>query len=591
MRRLRGNAPNAPSRTEQALAAFKATGTPGARWVLRKGARVSEVEKYAYQEGLLNCPTPWRSKPGEGRQELQRLFKLCRDMRDLPAYAIMHWVHPCWAAVVDHVSRTAGREDRCALLGHFKRDLYRNRPTATQVLGYLQANKIPYSVVKLDSNGITYGHGGDHNPGVAMAVRAGALCDVMPYRCPRAGLRPARVAEEVVPPLDGFAELTRIDALAVFDVEPRRRCRKIPFDVVQGRQKNRRPKTPWVERAEKSLLHAAEKYAAELIVESLRVFEAHSTSRRLLMLRLRRGEALGRRYARLLTKERLAFEARMSLVAEEAAERSRLMADAESFPEAPRPALPDFSLAIGHSPPPVGEGGLGSCQRWYGFDTSEDCPGVIRSEDNTLDFLDLISPLWEGEPSNTLYELSEDILKGVKLCKGDHFYVRHAPALSHRVMCTGGANPCTVRAIRATLPGASHELLIQLLPLGIPVRVRGSFYTVFSWRPQAQTTWQGTVGVVFNPTVTGLVYAPPPVVWPRLRDIVGPNLDYKYRVLYTLYSQHVPQKCAGLLGLARSAEMGLEQRSGVEPADVAASLVAAETMLEVLSPGTAFEVS
>ncbi len=95
---------------------------------------------------------------------------------------------------------------------------------------------------------------------------------------------------------------------------------------------------------------------------------------------------------------------------------------------------------------------------------------------------------------------------------------------------------------------------------------------------------------VFNPVVESIVYSRPPLSWPRLCDVEGPNLDYKYRVLYSLYAQHVPVKCAGLLQLARSAEMGREERSGVEPALVAANIVELENSLEVLSPGPAFAV-
>lgn len=533
---------------------------------------------------------PWRENASQERAELLRLCKLGKDERDLAATALMRRVHPLWAALVEHTSKYLAKEPRTAAFKAFMGDAYCNAPSAWQVLEYLRRNKIPHIVKWLDTGAVSFRYGGKHLPGVAVAIRAGVLCDALPYRCLRAVREQTRVVSETLPDKGHWDPFYTMDVGALASVF-RHENRQLPFDVVHWPRKVRPSKEDREGRMVESMLTTAGRQAAALFRETMLNCAVSAIEARLLVSRARREQAALRRYAAILTKESAAFAARLDLLALEEQSRALIVGEAMDYPEGPRPAPRNYALAIGRSPPPVGEGGLGHAWRWYGYDTTEHCPGIVRSSDATLDLSDYLCAGFGFRSSAILRELTVESVIGERLGAGDCFYVRHAPAFSERSFCMGSENPATIRALRATLDTAGHEALLRLIPCGPPAKVRGVFYSIFTWEFEATTCVQDVVAGVLDPVVRAFVYTPRPLKWPRLGDIIGPNLDYKYRVLYTLYSQHVPEKCAGLLGLARSAEMGLEARSGVEPADVAASIVQAEEVLEQLSPGPAFQVS
>lgn len=526
----------------------------------------------------------WRTSVGEGWENLHGNFVLIRPRNNLQVQYFASRLSDCWAAVVEHQVNTLSPHEVKPLLKNFVGAEYRTPPTVIQALGYLLRNNIPHAVIDHDSNCVAFFAGGDKKPGVAIVSRGGRLGQVIAYQAMRSRVLRGASPYFVVPdaldvPEEDPCPFGEMD-LEPEDVYVHTPARYENMAQVEQRLLEHHRKGALVrasaERTDRNVLYGFFKYP--LAHEKFMLQQLDD-------------------YALTLGLEKSAFDDCLRLFAREQAVRAELVAEAEVWPEPPSEFIPDFTLAIGRAAPPVGTGGLAQCRRWYGYTSTEECPGVVRSTSRELELLDLcrfevgVSSLDAVDRDvHVLRELTEESVLGETLRDGDYFYARHVPALSIEQLCSGVKNPQTVSGLRLEMPFAEHEVIARLVPVGLPFKVRQSVYTVYRWTLSANTKWQSAVSIVLNPTVKGFLYDKPALGWPALRDVVGPSLDYRYRVLYSLLALHMPTKCGGLLQLARSAEMGLEERSGVEPAVVAASICSLEERLEAILPGPPLEV-
>lgn len=523
------------------------------------------VERGLRRDWCVGAVANWHRSKREGRELLWNHFEPTKGRNDLAARAITCRSDGAWSAVAEYISNYRMGDERKALLLSLRTRGHLQCPSVEQVLGYLLRNNIPHAVVEPGCYSVLFECGGETRPGVAITNCAGRLGYCMPYRRLKVvrGTPPLAPAALPDPPLD-------------FDVAV--------APAVQGLN---------LDRVGRSILLSHQRFGDNQLDIVLKAHACLVKSLHTIRLRQHRADRLFSRYVRTLEREKRAFGEKLALLQEESCARAVLTAEALVFPVVPSVVLPDFDLAVGRACPPVGAGGLSKCRRWYGYSSSEFCPGVVRSEDSSLDLADYVRVATGGlvgRETHVLRELAEESVTGATIREGDYFYVRHVPALSLEQLCSGARNPRTVVGLRAEIPMADHEVVVRLMPAGLPVRVRGDLYSIYTWKVSAATNWQSAVSLVLNATITGFMYDKPALRWPALGEVVGPTLDYKYRVLYSLLAQHIPAKCAGLLQLARSAEMGLESRSGVEPAVVACSLMSLEDKLEELLPGPAFEV-
>nr|WEU70897.1 MAG: RNA-dependent RNA polymerase [Hangzhou yanvirus-like virus 1] len=95
---------------------------------------------------------------------------------------------------------------------------------------------------------------------------------------------------------------------------------------------------------------------------------------------------------------------------------------------------------------------------------------------------------------------------------------------------------------------------------------------------------------VLGLTLRRVVFRNRVLKWPRICDLSMPDEDTRYRVLYQLFKEHVPPALVGVVNDIRNAEFALPQRSGVEPAVVVRSVMAARDEMEWLNGPKAFGV-
>lgn len=171
-----------------------------------------------------------------------------------------------------------------------------------------------------------------------------------------------------------------------------------------------------------------------------------------------------------------------------------------------------------------------------------------------------------------LVEMRPDCLVGKKISVSTVLYVRDgSPALDDHYLDNGCYNPAKMRDL--TCNGVMYELCQPYY-----CTRHGANYWLFPIKKVAQSN-QNKLLSRFTPNHVDLVqnvhFYTSTSRMPLLNDLLCPTLDASYRAAYTMYAGFMPVELKGIYVDIRNEEFASQNRTGVEPRDVATSLVGA----------------
>jgi hypothetical protein len=170
---------------------------------------------------------------------------------------------------------------------------------------------------------------------------------------------------------------------------------------------------------------------------------------------------------------------------------------------------------------------------------------------------------------STLYELRDECLANAKLDAGTQFYIQKSrPCLSDpRRLENGCLNPVMLDCL-VTKRG------VYDLARARTVHLYGQTYHLYSLVPRSRNLVLRARCCLpkvhdENPVA---YFKQDPVRLPTVMDFICPNVDAQYRSAYALYGPFVRPELRGILNDNRNEEFAKEDRSGVDPANVAGAL-------------------
>lgn len=296
---------------------------------------------------------------------------------------------------------------------------------------------------------------------------------------------------------------------------------------------------------------------------------------------------------------------RIALGKEEERARAQLMKDewGELLPllKSPVPVLPD--RVVGVAVPPLSMQEAADSVSWEQPQRKDDewHPTLLRrSEGGLAGLVDDFKAAWDSAFGVTMCELRPEVLLGRELKAEDLLYVRLTDQKDMRMQVDGSYCPGALLGFEAE---ASWREKVTLTLVKITERKlywEGPVLRLYERYDEAPAgalqyeIFRLCVSGADTPssfTLTRALHRTRPVRLPKVAEIVAPDRDTRVRLMYHLVASHAPEKLQGLVHLARSAEFGLERRSGVEPADQLASLMRVEKLLEEVLPGPEFQVN
>lgn len=165
---------------------------------------------------------------------------------------------------------------------------------------------------------------------------------------------------------------------------------------------------------------------------------------------------------------------------------------------------------------------------------------------------------------------------GQQVSENDRFYVKTAPyGLQETVTLSGCFDPSAVDYI------ACKDCNFRLVPVNGHYDRDGISYSVFALERCAATVFGrfkfGIFGRFVDTEVVDIKLKPTKERPVLTADIIAPNEDCKYRAAYNMYKALLPDELHGIYRDMLNEEFGMDKRSGVEPFEIAQSLLSRYT--------------